>query len=81
MSDVVDRLGAPDPDPEQWAGTATVTSTAAGTTTDGRKLIQATWQGVTVTCCYLASYTPTAGDNVVFFKSGSSFMVLGKPAT
>lgn len=81
MSDVVDRLAAPDPDGEQWAGTATVTTAAAGTTTDGRKLLTCDWQGTAVTCGYLAPYTPTVGDHVLFLKSGASFVVLGKPAT
>lgn len=81
MRDVVDRLAAPDPDPEQWAGTCTVKTAAAGTLTDGRKLMVVTWLGTDVTCTYLASYTPVAGDNVLFLKSGASFVVLGKPAT
>lgn len=81
MSDVIDRLAAPPPDPEQWAGTCTVTSAAAGTTTDGRKLIQVNWLETTVTCTYLAPYTPVVGDHVLFLKSGASFVVLGKPAT
>jgi hypothetical protein len=80
VSDVVDRLAAPGDEPDHWAGTATVSNAAAGTTADGRKLIGITWQGVAHTCCYLASYTPAMNDNVVFIKSGGSVMVLGKPA-
>lgn len=83
MSDVVDLLAEPDPDgdPGAWAGTATVTNAAAGTTTDGRKLITVTWQGVAVTCGYLAAYTPVVNDHVTFLKDGGNFLVLGKPAT
>lgn len=81
MSDVVDRLAAPGPDPEQWAGTVTVTDADAGVTTDGRRLITVDWQDVDVTCGYLSSYTPVIGDHVLFLKSGASFVVLGKPAT
>ena len=80
MSDVVDRLAAPDPDPPEWAGTATVSNAAKGTLSDGRKLITVTWQGVDVDCTYLAAYTPAAGDHVLFLRSGGSFVVLGKPA-
>ena len=81
MSDVVDQLAAPGPPPESWSGTATVTATSSGTTSDGRRLITVSWNNTSVKCCYLASYTPVLNDHVLFLKSGASFLVLGKPAT
>jgi hypothetical protein len=83
VSDVTDLLANPDAggDPGSWCGTATVTNAAAGTSGDGRKLITVDWQGTSVTCGYLAAYTPAVGDHVTFLKAGASFLVLGKPAT
>lgn len=82
MSDVVRRLAADDPnDEDTWAGTATVTNAAAGTTSDGRKLITVAWRGTSSDCAYLASYTPAVGHAVVFIKDGPSVFVLGRPAT
>lgn len=82
MSDVVRRLAADDPNNRQtWAGTATVTNAAAGTAPDGRKLITINWLGTATNCAYLASYTPTVNDPVVFIKDGPVLFVLGRPAT
>lgn len=80
--DIVARLEeASRPDPETWIGTATVTSASAGTTSDGRLLITVNWQGSSVTCGFLAAYTPAVGDHVTFLKAGASFLVIGLPAT
>lgn len=82
MSDVVRRLAADDPnDDETWSGTATVTNAAAGTASDGRKLITVEWRDTPTDCAYLASYTPAVGHAVVFIKDGPSMFVLGRPAT
>lgn len=80
--DVIARLEeASTPDPQTWIGTATVTSAGAGTTDDGRLLITVDWNGTAVTCGFIDSYTPAAGDHVTFLKAGASFLVLGRPAT
>lgn len=82
MTDVVRGLVDDDPnDEETWIGTAEVTDAAAGQTTDGRLLIAVQWRGATTQCAYLDSYTPSVGDYVTFLKSGSSALVLGRPAT
>lgn len=82
MSDVVRRLADDDPnDDDTWAGTATVTNPAAGTTPDGRKLITVSWRAASIQCTYLASYTPALNDPVTFIKNGPILFVLGKPAT
>jgi hypothetical protein len=82
MSDVIRRLADDDPnDADDWAGSATVTSAAAGNTPDGRLLIGVRIGGTNHTCTYLASYTPVVGHVVAYLKRGSSVLVLGKPAT
>jgi hypothetical protein len=82
VSDVVQRLVGDDPnDDDTWAGTAVVTNAAAGSTSDGRKLITVLWRTTSVNCTYLASYTPVNGHNVSFIKNGPNMFVLGKPAT
>lgn len=81
MSDVIDRIEAAGPDPEAWCGTATVTDAAPPPTSDGRLQVTVDWQGTSVTCGYLASYTPTLGHHVTFLKAGATFLVLGHPAT
>lgn len=82
MTDVVRRLGAVDRSvpAESWIGTAEVTDATAGTTTDGRLLIEIAWNGTTATCAYLDHYTPASGDLVTFLKNGPSVIVLGRPA-
>lgn len=80
--DVIARLEeASQPDPGSWIGTAVVTNASAGTFPDGRQKITVDWQGAEFDVGYLASYTPAIGDNVSFLKAGSSFLVLGQPAT
>jgi hypothetical protein len=81
VSDVLSRLEDAGPPPETWCGTATVTNPAAGVTADGRLLITVDWQGTSVTCPFLSSYTPAGGQVVIFLKAGASFLVLGHPAT
>lgn len=80
--DIIDRLDAtiPLPNNESSFGTAQVTNAATGTFPDGRKKITVSWLGTSVDCSYLAAYTPALNDIVTFLKSGSSFLVLGKPA-
>ena len=84
MSDVIDRLAdANRPNsqhPPATGGSATVTNAATGTFPDGRKKITVSWQGVSIDCAYLASYTPATSDVVAFLKVGASYLVLGKPA-
>lgn len=79
--DVLDRIEqASTPQPATWCGDATVTDAAAGTFADGRKKITVDWQGASLDCAYLDSYTPADGDQVTFLKSGSTVYVLGKTA-
>lgn len=57
---------------------ATVTTVQAAAAVDGNPLATCTWQQATFTAAYLASYTPTAGHQVLVLLVGSDPVIIGR---